>query len=196
MAAAAPPSKRGRRDDRGASGRRPATGTSGSGGRDSSVSGSRTDVVYGRNAVARGHRGRSPPGQTCVGAGGRGRARSRTRGVPVGGPGLQDGPAADACFSPRTSPLRAGSSDHQGIVVETDPYPYTPTEAALSGHDLLIALDRIQDPHNLGSIIRTAEEVGGRSGDPAAPHRHSDGRRRQGFRGGHRARYRGAGAQP
>ena len=56
--------------------------------------------------------------------------------------------------------MRAGSPDHQGIVVETDAYPYTPAEAALSEHDLLIALDRIQDPHNLGGIIRTAEEVG------------------------------------
>lgn len=61
---------------------------------------------------------------------------------------------------PQDLVARAGSPDHQGVVVETDPYPYTPSTSALAQRDLLIALDRIQDPHNLGSIIRTAEEVG------------------------------------
>lgn len=55
---------------------------------------------------------------------------------------------------------RAASPDHQGIVAEADPYPYAEAETALENHDLVMALDRVQDPHNLGAVIRTAHEVG------------------------------------
>lgn len=54
--------------------------------------------------------------------------------------------------------LRTG--DHQGIAAEVDPYPYLDLEMILSGHDLVVALDEVQDPHNLGAVIRTAEETG------------------------------------
>ncbi len=54
--------------------------------------------------------------------------------------------------------LRTG--DHQGIAAEVDPYPYVELEVILRDHSLLVALDKIQDPHNLGAVIRTAEETG------------------------------------
>ena len=41
-----------------------------------------------------------------------------------------------------------------------DPYPYVEPERLLASHTLLVALDEIQDPHNLGAIIRTAEAAG------------------------------------
>ena len=53
-----------------------------------------------------------------------------------------------------------GSGDHQGVVAQVDPYPYRELEDALRSHTLLVALDSVQDPHNLGAIIRTAEAAG------------------------------------
>ncbi|EHN09839.1 TrmH family tRNA/rRNA methyltransferase YacO [Patulibacter medicamentivorans] len=54
-----------------------------------------------------------------------------------------------------------GSGDHQGVVAAVDPYPYVELEELLA-HDapLLVALDEVQDPQNLGSIARTAECAG------------------------------------
>ena len=55
----------------------------------------------------------------------------------------------------------AGSPDHQGFVAEVDPYPYADPHALLDVPDaLLVALDQVQDPHNLGAICRSAEAAG------------------------------------
>jgi len=52
------------------------------------------------------------------------------------------------------------AEDLQGIVAEVNPFEYTPFEELISASQrirpTLIFLDRIYDPHNLGSIIRTA----------------------------------------
>jgi 23S rRNA (guanosine2251-2'-O)-methyltransferase len=53
-----------------------------------------------------------------------------------------------------------GTSDHQGVAAEVDPYPYVELDEILEGRDLMVALDQIQDPHNLGAIVRTAETAG------------------------------------
>jgi len=55
----------------------------------------------------------------------------------------------------------AGSPDHQGIVAEVDPYPYADPASPLQGDDaLVVALDGVQDPRNLGAICRSAEAAG------------------------------------
>ncbi len=55
----------------------------------------------------------------------------------------------------------AGSPDHQGVVAEVDPYPYSDPRALLKEPDaLVIALDQVQDPRNLGAICRSAEAAG------------------------------------
>jgi 23S rRNA (guanosine2251-2'-O)-methyltransferase len=55
----------------------------------------------------------------------------------------------------------AGSPEHQGIVAEVDPYPYADPRALLEHPDaLVVALDQIQDPRNLGAVCRSAEAVG------------------------------------
>ena len=56
---------------------------------------------------------------------------------------------------------RAGSSDHQGMCAEVSEYRYADA-AELLAHEraLIVALDEIQDPQNLGAICRTAECAG------------------------------------
>ncbi len=54
-----------------------------------------------------------------------------------------------------------GSPDHQGVVAEVDPYPYADPNALLRVEGaLLVALDQIQDPRNLGAVCRSAEFAG------------------------------------
>jgi 23S rRNA (guanosine2251-2'-O)-methyltransferase len=56
---------------------------------------------------------------------------------------------------------RCGSAAHQGVCADAGAYPYAGIEELLSGSDpLVVALDQVQDPQNLGSICRTAECVG------------------------------------
>jgi 23S rRNA (guanosine2251-2'-O)-methyltransferase len=54
-----------------------------------------------------------------------------------------------------------GSPDHQGICAETGAYPYADPESLFAAEDaLVICLDQIQDPRNLGAICRVAECAG------------------------------------
>lgn len=54
-----------------------------------------------------------------------------------------------------------GSPDHQGVVAEVDPYPYADADALLrSAGQLIVALDQVQDPRNLGAVCRSAEVAG------------------------------------
>lgn len=56
---------------------------------------------------------------------------------------------------------RCGSPDHQGVCAEVEPYRYADADALLAREDaLIVALDEIQDPQNLGAICRTAECAG------------------------------------
>jgi 23S rRNA (guanosine2251-2'-O)-methyltransferase len=55
---------------------------------------------------------------------------------------------------------------HQGVALEAAPYPYTDLETCLEGAahrsepPLLLLLDHVQDPQNVGTLLRTAETVG------------------------------------
>jgi 23S rRNA (guanosine2251-2'-O)-methyltransferase len=54
-----------------------------------------------------------------------------------------------------------GSPDHQGVVAEVEPYPYAGAMELLRAENaLLIALDQVQDPRNLGAVARSAEAAG------------------------------------
>lgn len=56
---------------------------------------------------------------------------------------------------------RCGSPDHQGICAEVSEYRYADAGDLLGREDaLIVALDEIQDPQNLGAICRTAECAG------------------------------------
>lgn len=64
----------------------------------------------------------------------------------------------------RVSPLeltaRLNTAEHQGVAAVVDPYPYLDPREILRSHSLLVGLDGIEDPHNLGAVIRTAEAAG------------------------------------
>ena len=54
-----------------------------------------------------------------------------------------------------------GSPDHQGVVAEVDNYPYGDARGMLREEDaLIVALDQVQDPRNLGAVCRSAEFAG------------------------------------
>jgi 23S rRNA (guanosine2251-2'-O)-methyltransferase len=56
---------------------------------------------------------------------------------------------------------RAGSPDHQGLVADVGPYEYAdPADLLVGPAPLIVALDEIQDPRNLGAIARSAEAAG------------------------------------
>ena len=92
-----------------------------------------SEVVYGRNPVREAERGRRRVHRVWT------------------------APDTDAAELTR----RAGSPDHQGIVAEVDPYPYADPTSLLKDPDaLVVALDQVQDPRNLGAICRSAEAAG------------------------------------
>lgn len=59
-----------------------------------------------------------------------------------------------------------GDVNHQGVAAEASPYPYADLDDILAAAEenrempLLLLLDCLQDPQNLGSLFRTAEIVG------------------------------------
>jgi 23S rRNA (guanosine2251-2'-O)-methyltransferase len=63
-------------------------------------------------------------------------------------------------LSYRDLTARLHTPDHQGVAAEVAPYPYVEAERLLAERTLIVALDEVQDPHNLGAIIRTAEASG------------------------------------
>lgn len=62
---------------------------------------------------------------------------------------------------PQEIERRCGSPAHQGLCARVGDYHYADAEQLLAGEaPLLVALDQVQDPQNLGSICRTAECAG------------------------------------
>jgi 23S rRNA (guanosine2251-2'-O)-methyltransferase len=56
---------------------------------------------------------------------------------------------------------RCGTSAHQGVCADAGPYPYASAQELLARErPLIVALDQVQDPQNLGSIARSAECAG------------------------------------
>lgn len=62
--------------------------------------------------------------------------------------------------------LEALGEGHQGVALEVSPYPYLDLRQLLdrlgarAEPPLILVLDAIQDPQNLGTLLRTAEAVG------------------------------------
>ena len=58
-----------------------------------------------------------------------------------------------------------GGGNHQGVAMRVGPYPYADIEDALDagragGEALYLILDHLEDPQNVGSLLRTADAAG------------------------------------
>lgn len=51
------------------------------------------------------------------------------------------------------------SGNHQGVVLDIDEYEYAALQECYE-QDFILILDHLEDPHNLGAIIRSAEAAG------------------------------------
>jgi 23S rRNA (guanosine2251-2'-O)-methyltransferase len=105
-------------------------------------------ILYGRNPVREALRARRRPVLRVW----------ATRGA-AAEPWLRDVEVLEA--RPEDIAARAGSDAHQGLCAEVGDYPYVDEAALLERPDpLIVVLDELQDPQNLGAICRTAECVG------------------------------------
>lgn len=106
-------------------------------------------ILYGRNPVREALRGRRA----------RGIAQVWTTASAAHEPWLA-GVQTKVCGAEELERL-CGSSAHQGVCAEAGGYPYVAAHELLAvSLPLIVALDQVQDPQNLGSICRTAECVG------------------------------------
>jgi 23S rRNA (guanosine2251-2'-O)-methyltransferase len=52
-----------------------------------------------------------------------------------------------------------GTREHQGVALQVDGYPYADVDRLLAA-DVLVVLDEVTDPHNLGAVARSALAAG------------------------------------
>jgi 23S rRNA (guanosine2251-2'-O)-methyltransferase len=106
-------------------------------------------IVYGRNPVREAIRGPRTVRRVWATSGA---ARE---------PWLSDGRVRVQGATPEEITGRCGSDAHQGVCAEVSEFVYADPAALLAlGEPLLVALDQVQDPQNLGSICRSAECAG------------------------------------
>ena len=108
-------------------------------------------IVYGRNPVREALRGR--------------RRVHRIWATPAAAEDsrLADaGPAGLETASDEEIERLCGSPEHQGACAEVDPYPYAEPDQLLEQEDaLVVCLDQVKDPRNLGAVCRVVECAGG-----------------------------------
>ena len=104
------------------------------------------DLVYGRNAVRELYRGPRDVLETWVTE----RASTQIAWLDAG-PRVQIKPE-------RALSEAAGTRDHQGVVAWCEPFRYADAyELAAGEQPLVVCLDQVTDPHNLGAVARSAE---------------------------------------
>ncbi|MGL6280145.1 MAG: 23S rRNA (guanosine(2251)-2'-O)-methyltransferase RlmB [Gaiella sp.] len=107
------------------------------------------ELVYGRNAVREALRGRRRVLELWAGE----RAAATV-------PWLAEGPRP-VVRRERDLTEAAGSPDHQGVVAWCAPYPYADARELVAGPaPLVVCLDQVTDPRNLGAVIRAAAGAG------------------------------------
>jgi 23S rRNA (guanosine2251-2'-O)-methyltransferase len=116
-------------------------------------------IVYGRNPVREALRG--PRNVRRLWAVGEERLHGLQPGdarVEAGLAGLEEPPAVVGADERE---LLCGSRDNQGLACEAEDYRYAEASELLeSERALVVALDQVQDPQNLGAVCRSAECAG------------------------------------
>ena len=113
-------------------------------------------IIYGINPVTEALRSKSRPLERIWIRRGKANPRlqriielARSRGVPV------------RFESAEVINQKASTAPHQEVIAETSPIHYADLEAILQTEPrLLLLVDGVEDPHNLGALLRTAEAVG------------------------------------
>lgn len=120
------------------------------------------ELLYGRNAVREALRARRRRIERLLVA----------EGVQQSGPAaeleaLADAAEIDVAYGARRAlDEMTDGANHQGVALEVGPYPYSEIDdmlrlaAARGEPPLLLLLDHLQDPQNVGTLLRTAEVVG------------------------------------
>jgi 23S rRNA (guanosine2251-2'-O)-methyltransferase len=109
------------------------------------------DVVYGRNPVREALRGRRRVLQVWASAPDELERFEQ----------LASGVVGIALVSKEELERRCGSAEHQGVACEVEPFPYVDALTLLEPEQsVVVALDQVQDPQNLGAICRAAECAG------------------------------------
>lgn len=107
------------------------------------------DLLYGRRPVREALRGRREVLEVWASQ----RAREAES-------WLEDAPRLQTKLERELS-AAAATRDHQGVVAWAAPYRYGDAwELAAEERPLLVCLDQVTDPHNLGAVVRTAEGAG------------------------------------
>ena len=108
------------------------------------------DVVYGRQPVHEATRGRRRVREILV-----------TEKAQSALPWLRGVDAAVRVAGPDEVGALAGSADHQGVAARVEPFAYAdPDELLDRDRPLIVVLDGVSDPRNLGAIARSAECAG------------------------------------
>jgi 23S rRNA (guanosine2251-2'-O)-methyltransferase len=107
------------------------------------------EVVYGRNAVREALRGRRAVLELWT-----------TERAAASLPWLNEGPRSQVRLE-RELTEAAGTNEHQGVLAWCEPYRYVDAvELARSERPLLVCLDQVTDPRNLGAVVRSAAGAG------------------------------------
>lgn len=109
------------------------------------------EYVYGRNAVREALRGPRAVRELWA-----------TERALSGEPWLRETEGVRVQVKPERELTDAlGNRDHQGVLARCEPYRYADAyELAASDRPLLVCLDQVTDPHNLGAVVRSAEGAG------------------------------------
>jgi len=110
-------------------------------------------VIYGRNPVREAFRGRRKVLRVWAT-----RATERESWLSEA---LRDSAVDLTRAEPDEVEALAATREHQGVCAEVEPYPYANARQLYAPDDaLVIVLDEIQDPHNVGALARVAECAG------------------------------------
>lgn len=108
------------------------------------------DLVYGRRAVRELLRGRRQALEVWA-----------TERAVASEPWLAESAVRVHVKPERDLTALSGTRDHQGVVARAEPYRYVDAwELSATESPLLVCLDRVSDPRNLGAVCRSAEGAG------------------------------------
>jgi 23S rRNA (guanosine2251-2'-O)-methyltransferase len=116
-----------------------------------------SEVLYGRNGVIEALNGRRRHRRLYVATGAERQERIAdllTHASELGLPVMR--------LHPHELDRVAGLVNHQGVALETSSFPYTALESILADEEkrTLLVLDHVQDPQNLGTLMRSADATG------------------------------------